>query len=173
MNTTGDLALGLLVLGEFPAGDFAMFTGVGEVELDGVTYLGAGDFLTIGESASSAGNERGGLSIALSGASEEVIAIAETEEFQRHKVTVRLALFDGSGALADSDIFFKGLADTLDTDDDPENPTVILACEQRALDLGRPRPFRYTPEDQKSRHPGDTFFDLVQVIQTREPTWGK
>lgn len=173
MDTTGDLSLALLVLGKFPSGDFAMFTGVGEVELEGVTYLGAGEFLTIGESAASAGNDKSGLTIALSGASEEVIAIAETEEFQRRRVTVRLGLFDGTGTLADSDIFFDGLADTLETDDDPNNPTVVLACEQRSLDLGRPRPFRYTPEDQKSRHPGDTFFDLVQAIQNREPVWGK
>lgn len=173
MDTTGDQRLGLLVLGDFPAGPFAMFTGFGEVEFEGVTYLGGGEFLTIGESGSSSTGEKSGITIALSGASEEVIAIAETEEFQRRRVLVRLALFDASGAIIDADTFFDGLADTLETDDDPGNPTVTLACEPRELDLGRPRPFRYTPEDQKSRHPGDRFFDLVQEIQTREPVWGK
>lgn len=173
MDTAGDKILALMVLGDFPSGAFAMFTGPGSVTYEGQEYRGAGNLLTIGEASSSVGAEKGGLNIALSGASAEVIAIAETEEFQRRRVTVRLGVFDTSGNLIDADIFFDGLADTLDTDDDPANPTVSLACEQRALDLGRARPFRYTPEDQKSRHPGDTFFDLVQVIQTREPTWGR
>ena len=173
MDASGDLMLGLLVLGDFPSGPFAMFTGPGAVTHDGIEYLGAGAFLSIGAASSSAGSEKGGLTIALSGASAEVIALAETEEFQRRRVTVRLALFDNSGAIIDADIFFDGLADTIDTDDDPEAPTVTLSCEQRALDLGRARPFRYTPEDQKSRFPGDSFFDLVQAIQTQEPIWGR
>ncbi|MEQ3630818.1 MAG: hypothetical protein ABNG97_05895 [Sulfitobacter sp.] len=173
MDASGDQILGLMVLGDFPSGPFAMFTGPGTLDYDGNSYFGAGNFLSIGEASSSAGDEKGGLTITLSGASDEVIAIAETEEFQRRRVTVRLGLFGSDGALIDSDVFFDGLADTLDTNDDPEGPSVTLACEQRALDLGRARPFRYTPEDQKSRHPGDTFFDLVQKIQTREPTWGK
>lgn len=173
MDVAGDKILGLLVRGQFPSGDFAMFTGPGSVVHEGVEYLGAGNALTIGEASSSIGSEKGGLTIGLSGVSTEVIALAESEEFQRRRVTVKLALFDQSGTLVDADVFFDGLADTLDTDDDPEGPMVSLSCEQRALDLGRPRPVRYTPEDQKARFPGDTFFDLVQVIQNREPTWGR
>jgi len=169
----GDQMLGLMVLGDFPSGVFAMFTGPGELVFEGNTYLGAGNLLTIGAASSSAGDEKGGLTISLSGASAEIISLAENEDFQRHRITVRLALFDQDGSIAGSDIFFDGLADGLDTDDDPENPMVTLSCEQRALDLGRPRPFRYSPEDQKSRFAGDTFFDLVAVIQTREPSWGK
>jgi hypothetical protein len=173
MDASGNQILGLMVLGNFPSGPFAMFTGPGTVDYDGNTYVGAGNLLTIGEASSSSGDDKGGLTIELSGASDEVISIAETEEFQRSRVTVRLALFNPDGTLADSDVFFDGLADSVDTDDDPSGPSVTLSCEQRALDLGRARPFRYTPEDQKSRHDGDTFFDLVQTIQTREPTWGK
>ena len=173
MDTVGSKILGLLVRGQFPSGDFAMFTGPGAVTHEGVEYLGGGNALTIGEASSSVGAEKGGLSIGLSGVSGEVIALAENEDFQRRRVTVLLGVFDQAGALVDADVFFDGLADTLDTDDDPENPTVSLACEQRALDLGRARPFRYTPEDQKARFADDEFFDLVQVIQTREPTWGR
>lgn len=173
MDTRGDLKLALLVRGQFPSGDFAMFTGPGSVTYGGVTYTGGGQFLQIGPAAASAGEEKGGLTITLSGTSPEVISIAETEEFQRRRVTVYLAIFGPDGAILDADIFFDGLADTIETNDDPAAPSVSLACEQRGLDLGRPRPFRYLPEDQKSRFTDDTFFDLVQIIQTREPTWGK
>jgi hypothetical protein len=82
----GDQMLGLMVLGDFPSGALAMFTGPGELVFEGNTYLGAGRLLTIGAASSSAGDEKGGLTISLSGASAEIISLAENEDFQRHRI---------------------------------------------------------------------------------------
>lgn len=173
MDVSGDQRLGLLVRGQFDSGDFAAFTGLGTVEWEGVTYSGVNDAIEIGETSGSTADGKAGLTITLSGVNPEVIALAELEEFQRRRVTVYLALFDEEGQITDADIFFDGLADDLESDDTPEMPLLTMHCEQRALDLSRPRPFKYLPEDQKRRYPGDTFFDLVQVIQNQEDTWGR
>lgn len=173
METAGDKHIGLLVRGLFDSGDFAMFTGPGEVIYDGVTYVGAGELLQVGDTAGDSTGGSSGLSISLSGIDAAIIALAELEEFQRRRVTVYLGIFDDEGQLLEADVFFDGLADDMESSDDPSNPEVVLSCEQRALDLGRPRPFRYLPEDQKKRFPGDTFFALVQAIQNRDDTWGK
>lgn len=172
LDTVGDQRLGLLVRGRFDSGDFAMFTGYGEVVWDGVTYLGAGEMISIGEVAETNGDGSGGLTITLSGISPEVIALAELEPFQRRRVTVYLAVLDASGSVLGADVFFDGIADNISSNDNPVAPSVTLTCEQRSFDLNRPRPFKYLPEDQKKRHTGDTFFDLVQGIQNIEGKWG-
>ena len=170
---TGDQRLGLLVRGQFDTGDFAIWTGQGAVTWAGVTYLGGGNLLQVGDSAASAGDEPSGLTVGLSGIDPETIAIAEAEQFQRRPVEILLGSFDAAGQITAADTFFYGLADDMDSDDSPDAPRVTLSCESRALDLGRPRPFKYLPEDQQQRFPGDTFFDLVQAIQNRESTWGR
>ncbi|WP_300009669.1 hypothetical protein [uncultured Roseobacter sp.] len=173
MDVSGDRRIGLLVRGQFDSGDFAAFTGLGTVEWQGVTYSGVDDAIEIGETSGSTADGKAGLSITLSGVNPEVIALAELEEFQRRRVTVYLATFDDEGVITDGDVYFDGLADDLESDDNPDNPVLTLHCEQRALDLSRPRPFKYLPEDQKRRFPGDTIFDQVQIIQNQEDTWGR
>lgn len=164
--------IGLLVKCAFDSGTFAVFSGIGNIDFDGVTYRGIGQILSIGQTTASIESGKSGLSITLSGIDPEVIAIAELEEFQRRRVTVYIATLDGEGQLISTTVFFDGLADDMETNDDPTGPVLTLYCEQRALDLARPRPFKYLPEDQKKRHPGDTFFDLVAAIQNRDDVWG-
>jgi hypothetical protein len=173
LPTTGDRNLALLVRGRFDSGDFAIWTGMGPVIWQGVTYLSGGNLLQVGEAGASAGGEAAGLSITLSGIDPETIAIAEAEQFQRRPVEVLLAVLDNAGQIIGTDGFFTGLADDMDSDDNPERPRVTLTCEPRSLDLSRPRPFKYLPEDQKQRFAGDTFFDMVQPLQNREDTWGR
>ncbi|MBL3571515.1 hypothetical protein BV509_17820 [Rhodovulum sulfidophilum] len=174
MDASGDRILGLLVQCRFDSGELNMFTGHGTVAWEGATYLGAaGQMLRIGEAQETSGGEMPGLTLTLSGLDPEVVALAELEEFQRRRVTLRLALFDPEGRIEAADVLWDGLADTLDSDDGPDTATATLACEERAMDLGRKRPFYYLPEDQQRRFPGDRFFDLVQAIQNREDTWGR
>jgi hypothetical protein len=173
MDASGAQNLGLLVLGRFDSGDFAAFTGLGTVTWDGVVYTGLGEVLSIGQSTSDVESGKAGLTIQLSGIDPAIITLAELEDFQRRRVTVYLAVFDDEGVITDADVFFDGLADDMESDDDPANPVLSLTCEQRSFDLGRPRPFKYLPEDQKKRFAGDTFFDLVAAIQNRDDTWGR
>lgn len=173
MDTSGAQNIGLLVRGQFDSGDFAVFTGWGDVVFDGVTYRGVGQVVQIGQASASVADGKAGLSITLSGVDFEVIALAELEDFQRRRVTVYLATFDSEGQIVDADVFFDGLADDMQSDDTPGSATLTLSCEQRALDLSRPRVFKYLPEDQKRRFPGDTGFDLVGPLMNRDDTWGR
>ncbi|WP_414898435.1 hypothetical protein [Rhodovulum sp. YEN HP10] len=173
MDTSGDRILGLLVRCRFDSGEVNMFTGYGEVEWEGVTYLGAGQMLSIGEAQATSGEGIPGLSITLSGLDPEVVARAELEEFQRRRVTVFLALFDETGQIETADVLFDGVADTMESDDGPDTATTTLTLEPRSMALGRKFPCYYLPEDQEQRFPGDKGFGLVQAIQNREDTWGR
>ncbi|MBL3577701.1 hypothetical protein [Rhodovulum visakhapatnamense] len=173
MEVGGDRTLGLLVRCRFDSGDVAMVTGIGRVTWDGVTYVGAGQALSIGEAGATSEDDIPGLSITLSGLDPEVIARAELEEFQRRRVTVLLGLFDGEGQIETADVLWEGIADTMESDDSPDAATTTLSMEPRSMELGRKYPFYYLPEDQQRRFPGDRFFDLVQAIQNREDTWGR
>lgn len=164
--------IGLLLRGQFDSGDFAVFTGMGDVVWDGVTYQGIGSLLSIGNVQSSVANGKAGMTVTLSGIDLSVITIAETEDFQRRRVTIYLADFDDEGVIQSADVFFAGLADDMESSDDPSNPVLTLTLEQRAFDLSRPRPFKYLPQDQERRFPGDLFFNQVAVIQNMDDVWG-
>ena len=172
MDLTGHKNLGLLVHGKFDSGELNLFSGQGTVTFGGRDYIGVGQLMSVSEVGSGTGGEKQGISITLSGIDPAIIYISEIEEFQRRKVDIRLACFDDEGQIIEADILFSGLADLIRSDDSPKKPEITLHCEQKALDLSRPRPFKYLPQDQKNRHPGDTFFDLVQDIQNRDDTWG-
>lgn len=171
-DLSGGQSLALLVYGDFDSGPFAAWTGLGDVSWGGVTYVGAGQLMSFSTAASAVASNLSGMTITLAGLDAETISIAETEPFQRRRVTVSLAVLNESKNVTWADVHFAALADTMQGTDDPKNPVLSMALEPRALDLQRARPFRYLPEDQKDRFEGDTFFDMVAAIQTSELTLG-
>lgn len=164
--------LGFLVRAELASGDVALASVLGEVVHDGITFVGVGELIALSQPGASVGEGVQGVSITLAGVSAEAIALAEIEPIQRRRVTVWRAVFDDEGALSQAVVIFRGIADNVETNDDPAAPTVILSAEPLDFDLNRARPFYYLPEDQRSRYPGDTFFDMVATIQNEDIDWG-
>jgi len=63
--------------------------------------------------------------------------------------------------------------DVMTITDSGESSTISLTIESRLVELERVRPFRYTDNSQKLRHPTDDFFSFVPALQDREIAWGR
>jgi hypothetical protein len=166
------MRLGFLVRLALASGDLRLATVVGEVVHDGVTFTGVGELLALSPAGASSDGRVQGMVLTLAGVSPEAIALAEVEPIQRRRVTVWRASFDAEGALTGAEVVFRGVADNVETNDDPASPTVVLSVEPLQFDLQRPRPVYLLPEDQRARWPGDAFFDMVATIQNETLTWG-
>ena len=57
--------------------------------------------------------------------------------------------------------------------DDGERANIGLTCENRLIDLNKPRIRRYTNSDQQSEFSGDTGFSFVESLQEKTIYWGK
>ena len=100
---------------------------------------------------------------------DDILNIALTENYQGRPVTVWLVQIDHvtGDVITDGFVRFKGNLDTMEDSELPGAAIIKLTAESRLIDLERPRLSTYTPEDQKARHAGDTFFDDVAALQNR------
>ncbi|WP_172332604.1 hypothetical protein [Mangrovicoccus sp. HB161399] len=168
MSILSGSRIGYLFRGFFDGAPLDLWTGHGDLTYGGVTYVGSGELLEISGSASTTGNRLAGLTVSLAGMDPETISIAENEPFQRRRVLISLIWADAEWNVAGSEVFFDGIADNISNNNDPSNPVITMSLEPRALDLQRVRPFRYLPQDQRTRYANDAFFDMVQSLQTQE-----
>lgn len=153
----------------FDSGTLRLWTGYGERTIDGETYVGAGDFLSVGGMDETADLSAKSATITLSGVASELVSLSLQEPYQRRKVRV---LF-GERSVTDFIVVFSGQADTMRIVDTADSATIELTVESRLVELERPRIRRYTHEDHISRNPGDNFFSYVADLQDKSIVWGR
>jgi hypothetical protein len=54
-----------------------------------------------------------------------------------------------------------------------DTSTIQIACENRLIELERPRKLYYTSATQQSEFPSDKGFEFVPSIQDMSLNWGK
>ena len=162
-----------LVQAFFDSETLRFWNGGGDFVYDGDTYTGAGHLLQFDEINETQKIEARGMNFTLSGIPSALLAIALAEEYQDRKVTVDLAFLDADGVvIADPYRFFSGKADVISITDGAETATISLTAENDIIALMRVNERRRTPEDQKLTYAGDTFFDSVAALQSKEILWG-
>lgn len=153
----------------FDTAPVRFWTGIGERTIAGSTYIGAGSLLTIGDLEEIGDLSAKSVTITLSGLTQEVVALALVEPYQRRLCRIFL------GALGSDDAIemFSGKMNTMVIEDAPDGATISLTLESRLVELSRPRPRRYNHESHISRYPGDKFFSYVADLQDRQVSWGR
>lgn len=163
----------LLTKAEFDSGDVNMFTGTGEIEFNGDTYLGGGILLAITTIEETQELKAINVSYTLSGVPSSMLSLALGERINKRPITTWFGVIDDENHLFTEEIY-SGYMDTMPIEDDIENgeATITLNTESD-LQISRLSVDRnYTPEDQKLYEPGDLFFDFVPTIQDIEINWG-
>lgn len=156
-------------------GDVLVWSGIGTYTLGGLDYVGVGDFGGISEIEEGKQLAANGLTLSLSGVPSDMIALSLAEKYRGRFAYVRMVLFDldtGAG-IADPVIVFAGRIDTMNVTDTGNTATLNVACESRLVDLERARERRYTDEDQRQLHPGDTSFRYVAALQDKNIEWNQ
>lgn len=153
----------------FDSGTLRIWGGYGERTIDGQTYTGAGNLLSVGGLQEASDLSAKSATITLSGVTSELVSLALQEPYQRRKVRILL----GDRSVSDFIVVFSGQADTMRIVDAADSATIELTVESRLVELERPRIRRYTHEDHISRNPGDNFFSYVADLQDKSIIWGR
>jgi len=152
----------------FDSGAVRLWTGYDDKTIGGDTYLGAGSLLSIPNVEEIADMSAKSAEITLSGVATELVSLALQEPYQGRNARI---LFGVEGQTPIE--VFGGLMDVMTISDSGEASTISLTVESRLVELERIRPFRYTDNSQKLRHPTDDFFSFVPALQDREILWGR
>lgn len=162
----------LLARLETSQGNVLAWTGIGNLQFGGETYLGIGDLGKIGP-VKEAGDEikANMVSFQLSGIPTELISVALGAQYQGRSARLWLGFMDNGNLIEDPILIFDGRMDVMDIDEGPEQSTISITAESRLADLNRARVRRYTNEDQQHAYPNDKFLEYVASIQNVEIVW--
>ena len=158
----------------FDSSQLNIWSGVGDISFDSVTYTGLGDLLSISDIKETSDISATGINVSLSGVKSSLIAIAKDQEYQGRELSVRLGAFNESGSLiADPVIIFSGFMDTMTIAEAGTYSTISIAVENKLVAFERSKVRRYTAEDQKIDHPTDKGFEFVTSIVQKQIIWGR
>lgn len=173
------------------------WTGLGDLIVDGITYIGTGQFLQISEITETAEISAKGATVSLSGVPSNLLSLALSEPYQGRLCKIffgaidanKAALLLESGSLilsedtASLDIsdgnpnaiseVFTGYIDQMNIEEGPETSIISMSVESKLIDLERSRIFRYTDQSQKSRYPNDKGLEFVEDLQDKQFSWGR
>ena len=179
------------------SGNLFFWTGLGDLTVGGITYVGTGQFLKISEMEETAEIAARGATITLSGIPSELISLALSEPYQGRICKIMFGAIDanriyllqedGSYVLREDggriDIttgevtpvveLFTGYIDQMIIDEGPETATIAISIESRLIDLERARTLRFTDQSQKSRFPNDRGLEFVEDLQDKQFNWGR
>lgn len=174
-----------------------MWTGIGDLVFNNITYVGTGQFLEISELRETAEISAKGATVSLSGIPSNLISLAISEPYQGRKCKILFGLIDadrqflkledGSFLLAEDgsriDVsqgavspvveVFNGYIDQMVINEGAENSNITISVESRLIDLERARIFRFNDQNQKARYPTDRGFEFVEDLQDKQFNWGR
>ena len=179
------------------AGPLYFWTGLGELTIGGITYIGTGNMLQISEVTETADIAAAGATLTLTGIPTDILALALQEPYQGRLCYIKFGMIgankdfllkeDGSFILLENssaiDIsagdpnvlttLFTGYMDQMAIEEGPDTSIISLAVESKLIDLDRPRVQRYTSASQKARYAGDLAFDFIPDLQDKPLSWGR
>ena len=158
----------------FDTNPLRLWTGVGDLIYNGVTFLGVGDLLNISSFEEKSDLSSVGATITLNGLKTSLVQIARDEDYQGRAATIALGAFDSTGSIISNPVtMFSGFMDVMTINEGAEFSEIILTLENKLLQLERTKERRYTDEDQKIDFPNDKGFEFVSSLQDKEVVWGR
>ncbi|EDM72250.1 hypothetical protein RAZWK3B_08371 [Roseobacter sp. AzwK-3b] len=160
--------------GAFASGWVRIWSGAGEITWNDHIWTGVGSLLGIGPIEETQQVVASGTTVSLSAVPTEMVALAIDEAQQGKPGRVWLGLLTPEREIISDPVqAFTGRLDVPEIADSGESCTVTISYENRLIDLGTARNWRYTHESQQVLAPGDRGFEFVAAIQDKAITWGR
>lgn len=179
----------------FDSNDFRVWNGLGTLEVDGKTFLGAASLLTLSSVEETTEIAARGITFQMSGIPSELLSLAISEPYQGRVAKAYFGLMDLPERLlteADAIIttenllpinisqtdkselveIFSGHMDVMSINDGEDTAIISVTAESRLIALERTKTLRYTPEDHKRTYPDDKGLEFVADMQDKEIKWG-
>ena len=153
----------------FDVSPLYVWSGQGDIVIDGKTYVGSEEMLQVDTIEEAADASARGAVLTLTGVPSEVISIALNTEYQGRTGNIYF------GSLTDSTEYteiFSGFIDTMDILEEPDESTVRVTLESRLIRLEYPSGIKYTSSHLKSRYAGDLGLDFVEGLANKKIIWG-
>lgn len=176
-------------------GPLYFWTGYGELDLGGKTYLGAGSLVNISSVEETTEIEAKGAVVTMSGIPSAFLSQALKEPYQGRECKIYFGLWikdslittEASDTITAENLFefvsgndtkylaeiFSGELDQMNISEEGHTAVVSVTAENIMIKLERPVVLRFTNEDQKSRYPADKGLEFVAGLQDKEVFWGK
>jgi hypothetical protein len=162
----------LFVQATFANETIYVWSGRGNIEWNGQTWIGTGSLLNISTVEESSTVEAKGISISLSGIDNTLLQECMSEFQVSLPVYVYFGLFDANNNLLPNPILsFAGRTDQPTVDMDVQTSTITIACESLLLDMNVPVPYRFDAPTQLIFFPNDLAFSFVNSIQNIPIYW--
>lgn len=173
--STADLVRPIfLVQMAFPSANLNMWSGIGDLTVDSVDYVGAGNLLSVSDVSESTEVRANGVRLSLSGVSSALITKARDEDYQGRELKILLGAMDASNSVIDDPVvMFSGFMDTMTINDGGETAVISVTAENRLIEFEKTRVRRYTAEDQKIDYPNDKGLEFVAEMAEKEIVWGR
>lgn len=157
----------------FDSAPIRLWTGYGDKVINGDNYIGSGNLLGVGEVDVTTDLSAPSIDISLSGMPGEIISLALQEPYQGRTCRIYFGAATDDLGSHETHLVYVGTINTMRIRDSAEQGTVTVQVDSQLLALQQFVSRRYTSENHKSRHFGDTFFDYVSSIQDAEIVWGR
>ncbi len=184
----------LLVEMRFDSGVVGMWTGLGDLVYNGITFTGGGNLVSCSTYEETEDLEAKGMVFTLSGVPLNLIEIALDEPYQGRPIRMYIAMVDitpaialedesgiiltegGDRILLESQVqeayrLFSGMMNTMNIVEDGDTATIHLTAENVLILLKRTKERRYTDFDQRSRYPDDEGLKFISQLQDKPLTW--
>lgn len=140
-----------------------------DVVVEGQTYTAAQGIGTI-EAIKETGAQAAGLAFTLSAVPSAAIASVLTEPLQGRRVTVKLAVVDGSTLRIDP-VVWQGTLDVPTITDGGDVAQIRITAEHAMLRWQNPTGQLYSHADQALRDPADLFFEFGSRVAKDTLVW--
>lgn len=152
-------------------GQLRFWSGLGDLTINQQDYIGSGALLSVKPSEEANGVNAKGATIALSGIDQSITNFVIGLPYQNRPANILLGI-KVSNVYTWINVF-SGFMDTMTITEDGETTNIEIKCENRLIDMLRPRERRYTKEDQQSRFPDDKGLNFVHEMKEKQIIWGR
>jgi|SRR5579875_1566294 len=164
----------ILVQATFASGAIYVWSGIGDLNWNGQTWKGLGQFGKITPINETTTGEARGMTLELSGVPADLVGDALNEINAQSPVVIYVGFMDTSGnVIVNPEQRWKGLMDATHIAEAGTTATLQINVESKLIDLGRARERHYTHADQQIDWPGDNGFVYVNGIQELDVIWGR
>ena len=175
-----------------------LWTGVGTLTFEGVSWAGAGTLLGISSVEETTETAAKGADITITGLPSEVLALALSTPYQGRTCKIYFGMFAKGSLQKESTNFilledgsrieledrstglteiFTGYMDQMNIEEGADTGTIRVKVENKLIDLERARVARYTAQYQRSSDIAgastDAGFDFVADMQDQKLAWGR
>ena len=172
--TAGRVIAALFVEAHFATGIVRLWSGLGPITWNGLTWLGVGSLGTVSALPETSDVAAQGMSLTLSAIPSDMLAHVLNEIRQGMPCRVWLGALDEAGnVIADPYASMAGRIDSGVINEGGQTSSATITVETQLVDLHRSRERRYTDADQQFDFPGDLGFQYVAAIQNWNGIWGK